>query len=113
MLDVSIINTIITGAVTVAVAILGIINVREKRDRESEAAERAKREEEQREREEDRRELDECMMGMVAANSDALIVVLKHLRGEKLNGDVEKSIQTIEAECNRYSKTRDKITSHL
>ena len=113
MLDVSIINTIITGAVTVAVAILGIINVREKRDRESEAAERAKREEEQREREEDRHKIDECIMGMTAANSDALLIVLKHLRGEALNGDVEQAIKAIESEVTEYSKVRDKVVANL
>lgn len=113
MTDPTIVESIITGIFGVAIAIIGLFTYRERKSREAEAAERAKREEEQRERENDKRELDECMMGMVAANSDALIVVLKHLRGEKLNGDVEKSIQTIEAECNRYSKTRDKITSHL
>lgn len=113
MTDPTIIESIITGIFGVAIAVIGLFTYRERKSREAEAAERAKREEEQRKREEDRRELDECMMGMLAANSDALIIVLKHLHGEKLNGDVERAMHAIEAERNRYSKTRDKITSHL
>lgn len=112
-MDVDLIGAIFGPLATIAAAVIGYFTVKERKARETAEREREKREEEQREREEDRRELDECMMGMVAANSDALIVVLKQIRGDHMNGDVEKSIQTIEAECNRYSKTRDKITSHL
>lgn len=95
MLDVSIINTIITGAVTVAVAILGYYTAKAKK------------------RDEARRDVDRCIMGMTAANSDALLIVLKHLNGEHLNGDVEHAIKAIESERDEYSEKRDDIISKL
>lgn len=113
MTDPTIIESIVTGIFGVAIAIIGLFTYRERKSREAEAAERAKREEEQREREEDRRKVDECIMGMTAANSDALIIVLKHLHGEKLNGDVEQAIKTIESEVTEYSKVRDKVVANL
>lgn len=95
MLDVSIINTIITGAVTVAVAILGYYTAKAKK------------------RDEQRRQVDECIMGMTAANSDALIIVLKHLHGEHLNGDVEHALDVLTHEREEYSQVRDHIAANL
>lgn len=94
-MDASVANSIITGAVAVAVAVIGWYTAKSRK------------------RDEARRQLDECMMGMMAANSDGLLIVLKHLRGEQLNGDVEKAIVAIEREREEYSQARDHIAANL
>ena len=112
-MDVDLIGAIFGPLATIAAAVIGYFTVKECKARETAEREREKREEEQREREEDRRRVGECIMGMTAANSDALLIVLKHLHGEKLNGDVERAIHAIETERDEYSQTRDHITANL
>lgn len=89
------INGIFTLIASIGVAIIGYYTARAKK------------------RDEQRRKVDECIMGMTAANSDALLIVLKHLHGEELDGDVEHAIETIESEVTEYSKVRDKVVANL
>ena len=88
------VNGVFTLIASVGVAIIGYYTARAKK------------------RDEARRKIDECIMCMTAANSDALLIVLKHLHGEKLNGDVERAIHAIETERDEYSQTRDHIAAN-
>lgn len=90
-----VINGVFTLIASVGVAIIGYYTAKAKK------------------RDEARRDVDRCIMGMTAANSDALLIVLKHLHGEHLNGDVEHAIKVIESEVDEYSEKRDDIISKL
>lgn len=90
-----IVQAIIAGVFGVAIAVIGWWQVKAKR------------------RDDARRQVDECIMGMTAANSDALMVVLKHLDGQQLNGDVRRAMDTITREVDEYSKVRDHVVSNL
>lgn len=90
-----VVNGIFTLIASVGVAIIGYYTAKAKK------------------RDEQRRKVDECIMGMTAANSDALLIVLKHLHGEHLNGDVERAIHAIETERDEYSQVRDHIAANL
>lgn len=89
------INGVFTLIASTGVAVIGYYTARAKK------------------RDEARREIDRCIMGMTAANSDGLLIVLKHLHGEQLNGDVERAIKAIESEVDEYSEKRDSIISKL
>lgn len=90
-----VINGVFTLIASVGVAVIGYYTAKAKK------------------RDEARRDVDRCIMGMTAANSDALLIVLKHLHGEHLNGDVERAIKAIESERDEYSEKRDDIISKL
>ena len=106
MIDPAVIGAVFGPVATVAVAVFGYYTAREKRAREESEREAA-------EREEQRRKVDECIMGMTAANADALMVVLRHLHGEQLNGDVERAMANITRETSEYSQVRDHIAANL
>lgn len=89
------INGVFTLIASVGVAVIGYYTAKAKK------------------RDEQRRQVDECIMGMTAANSDALIIVLKHLHGEQLNGDVEHALDVLTHEREEYSHVRDHIAANL
>lgn len=89
------INGVFTLIASVGVAVIGYYTAKAKK------------------RDEQRRQVDECIMGMTAANSDALIIVLKHLHGEQLNGDVEHALDVLTHEREEYSQVRDHIAANL